>query len=72
MTKEEKQERISYTREELLDVLQGVRELTDEELSSVFSGVLSGDHRKEFTLDAKEIETDIFGSKYLTYAMAED
>lgn len=42
MTEEEKKEKRSFTKEELQEVLEGVRKLDDEELGQLFSGASSG------------------------------
>lgn len=63
LTKKSKEQRAEFSREELQNVLAGVKKFTDEELSSVFGGVL-GDDREEYTLDEAEIKKDIFGSKF--------
>lgn len=39
---EEKKEKRSFTKEELQEVLEGVRNLDDEELRDLFSGASSG------------------------------
>ena len=60
------QENSEFTREELQDILTGVKELSMDDLAKVFGGrvPLAGDEREEYTLDADEIERDIFGSKF--------
>ena len=77
MSKEEQQKRREFSQKELQDVLEGVKELSKEDLDKIFGGVSSqyhldpktgkyvqyGDERETFTRDAKEIERDIFGSK---------
>ena len=60
----EKQENTEFTREELQDILTGVKELSMDDLAKVFGGVHAGDEREEYTLDEAEIEKDIFGSKF--------
>lgn len=62
MLKKAKKEKTELTREELQDILAGVKKLTSEELSMVFGGF--GDDRKEYTLDKAEIAKDIFGTKF--------
>ena len=56
------QEKTEFTREELQDILTGVKNLSADDLAKVFGG--AGDEREEYTLDKKEIERDIFGSKF--------
>ena len=58
------QENSDYTREELQDILTGVKELSLDDLAKVFGGVHAGDEREEYTLDEAEIEKDIFGSRF--------
>ena len=45
--------------EEIRNILNDEKRLTEEELTLVVGG--SGDDREEFTLDAGEIEKDIYG-----------
>ena len=60
------QDNSEFTREELQDILTGVRELSMDDLTKVFGGKGGGggDEREEYTLDADEIEKDIFGSRF--------
>ena len=60
----EASENSEFTREELQDILTGVKELSMDDLAKVFGGVHAGDEREEYTLDETEIEKDIFGSKF--------
>ena len=54
-----------FTREELQDILTGVKDLSVDDLAKVFGGVSGrGDEREEYTLDEKEIHDDIFGSGF--------
>ena len=55
-----------FSREELQDILTGVKELSMDDLAKVFGGrvPIAGDEREEYTLDEKEIYDDIFGSKF--------
>ena len=62
--KKRKQENSEFSREELQDILTGVKELSMDDLAKVFGGVHAGDEREEYTLDEAEIEKDIFGSKF--------
>lgn len=64
MFKKNSQEKTEFTREELQDILTGVKELSMDDLAKVFGGVHAGDEREEYTLDEAEIEKDIFGSKF--------
>lgn len=64
MFKKNSQEKTEFTREELQDILTGVKELSMEDLALVFGGTGLGDEREEYTLDNAEIEKDIFGSKF--------
>lgn len=61
MKKKEKKQQAEFTREELQNILAGVKKFTEEELSMVFGGF--GDDREEYTLDEAEINKDIFGTK---------
>ena len=64
MTKKENKEQTVFTRETLQDILAGVKQLTEDDLSKVFGGSGLGDDREEYTLDEAEIEKDIFGTKF--------
>ena len=61
MFQKDESEKKEFTREELQDILTGVKQLSKEDLAMVWGG---GDDRVEYTLDAGEIERDIFGSKF--------
>ena len=61
MFQKDESEKKEFTREELQDILTGVKQLSTEDLAMVWGG---GDDRVEYTLDAGEIERDIFGSKF--------
>ena len=63
MFEKENQGNTEFTREELQDILTGVKELSMDDLAKIF-GRGAGDEREEYTLDADEIERDIFGSKF--------
>ena len=63
MFRKEKKEDKEFTREEIRDILAGVKELSEEELAKVFGGK-GGDDRETFTLDPQEISNDIWGSKF--------
>ena len=56
------QENSEFTREELQDILTGVKELSMDDLAKVFGGrvPIAGDEREEYTLDEKEIYDDIY------------
>ena len=62
MFEKENQGNTKFTREELQDILTGVKNLSVDDLAKVFAG--AGDEREEYTLDEKEIYDDIFGSKF--------
>ena len=62
MFKKEKDGMKEFTKEELHDILAGVKELSTEELASVVGG--DGDDREYFTMDPAEINTSIFGTRF--------
>ena len=62
MFKKEKDGMKEFTKEELQDILKGVKELSVEELEFVSGGY--GDDREFFTMDPAEINTSIFGTRF--------
>lgn len=71
-TQQDTKGKTEYTREELQSILSTVRNITYDDLIKVSGGddggkgsiLKPGDDREEYTLDADEIERDIFGSKF--------
>ena len=62
MFKKEKDGMEEFSKEELQEILMGVRELSTEELESIVGG--DGDDREFFTMDPAEINTSIFGTRF--------
>ena len=65
MFKKEKGHIKEYTKEELQDILAGVKKLSMEELASVVGGAPEGgDDRESYSMDMNEINRSIFGAKF--------